>query len=61
MDFNGDGKIDIISGDSAGQVTVYINEGTNAKPKLAAGYKLKAGGKEISATRRTYKKQGNRK
>ncbi|MBT3200742.1 MAG: VCBS repeat-containing protein [Phycisphaerales bacterium] len=60
MDYNNDGKLDIISGDSAGNVWIYINLGTTDKPKLAAGKKVHADGKPISASRKTYKKDGGR-
>jgi hypothetical protein len=58
VDWNNDGKMDIISGDTKGDVWIYINEGTKDKPKLAAGKKVEADGKPITASRRTYKKVG---
>ena len=48
MDFNNDGKKDLLSGDSAGNVWLFSNIGTNSKPTLAAGVKLKAGGITIA-------------
>lgn len=55
MDYNNDGLTDLIAGDSAGQVTVFLNKGTKAKPVLAEGIKVKSDGKEITPTRTTYK------
>ena len=59
MDINNDGKNDIIAGDSSGAVWMFLNTGTPEKPELAAGKKLEADGKEIAATTKTYKKEGN--
>jgi hypothetical protein len=56
VDYNNDGKIDIIAGDSAGTVTVFLNTGTKTKPVLAAGVPVEADGKTITPTRRTYKR-----
>ena len=58
MDFNNDGKLDIISGDTKGSVWIYINLGTTDKPKLAAGKQVEADGKPITASRKTYKVVG---
>ena len=58
MDFNNDGKLDIISGDTKGNVWIYINLGTKGKPELAAGVQVQADGKPITASRKTYKKVG---
>ncbi|MDH4241306.1 MAG: VCBS repeat-containing protein, partial [Phycisphaerae bacterium] len=41
-DWNNDGRKDLIASDGAGTVTVYLNEGTDAKPVLGAGQKVKA-------------------
>ena len=46
-DFDGDGVRDLLVGQFGGGVLwVYRNEGTNARPKLAAGVKFKDGKKE---------------
>jgi hypothetical protein len=58
VDFNNDGKTDIISGDTTGSVWIYINVGTKEKPELAAGKQVEADGKAITASRKTYKKVG---
>ncbi len=43
-DFDGDGVQDLLVGQfGGGQLWIYRNEGTNAEPKLAAGYKFKQG------------------
>ncbi|MHC4734568.1 MAG: FG-GAP repeat domain-containing protein, partial [Planctomycetota bacterium] len=41
-DWNNDGRKDLIASDGAGTVTVYLNEGTDAKPALGEGQKVKA-------------------
>ncbi len=46
-DFDGDGVKDLLVGQFGGGIlTIYRNEGTNAQPKLAAGARFKAGGKD---------------
>ena len=55
MDWNNDGKTDLISGDSKGGVWIYINTGTKEKPVLAAGKQVEADGKPITASTKTYK------
>ena len=47
MDYNNDGKTDLIAGDSKGQVWIFLNVGTRDKPELAKGVRIKAGGKPI--------------
>ena len=43
-DFDGDGKQDLLVGQfGQGLLWIYRNEGTNDKPKLAAGQKFKDG------------------
>jgi len=49
VDYNNDGKIDIISGDTKGNVWVFLNVGTKTKPELAAGKRVEANGKVITA------------
>jgi hypothetical protein len=41
-DWNNDGRKDLIASDGTGTVTVYLNEGTDAKPALGPGQKVKA-------------------
>lgn len=48
MDWNNDGKQDLISGDTKGQVWLFLNEGTKEKPILAKGVRVEAAGKPIS-------------
>ena len=46
-DFDGDGVRDLLVGQFGdGVLWVYRNEGTNARPKLAAGVKFKEGKKD---------------
>ncbi len=61
MDFNNDGKKDLLAGDSAGNVWLFSNNGTNSSPTLAAGVKLKADGKIINPTETIYKRDENNK
>lgn len=55
MDWNNDGKLDLIAGNSHGTVFLYLNEGTAKAPKLAEGLPVKAGGKVITPERTIYK------
>jgi hypothetical protein len=46
-DWDSDGVRDLLVGQFGGGIlTTYRNEGTNAQPKLAAGVRFKAGGKD---------------
>ncbi len=47
MDFNDDGKKDLLAGDTKGQVWVFLNTGTDAAPVLAEGVRLKSAGNTI--------------
>ncbi len=49
MDWNSDGKKDLIAGDSSGNVTLFLNIGTTKEAKLAKGEPVKADGKPIAA------------
>jgi len=55
VDWNNDGKLDLLAGDSAGNVTLFLNIGTKEQPVLAAGKLVEADGKPIAASRQTYK------
>lgn len=57
MDWNKDGKKDLISGDTKGQVWVFLNTGTDEAPELAAGIRVQVGGEPIVAAR--YAKGGS--
>ena len=49
-DWNGDGKKDLIVGHFAGKpgnIKLFLNKGTDAKPVLAAGVDMTAGGAPI--------------
>jgi hypothetical protein len=47
VDWNGDGKLDIIAGNSAGYIEYFENTGTTAEPAFANRGYMKAGGKTI--------------
>jgi FG-GAP-like repeat len=47
VDWNGDGKLDLLSGNSAGYIQFFENTGTNAAPVFADRGYLKAAGKTI--------------
>jgi hypothetical protein len=50
VDYDNDGKLDLVAGDTEGNVWFFKNVGTKTAPKLAAGVKVKADGKEITGT-----------
>ena len=56
MDWNSDGRKDLISGDTKGQVWLFINEGTVGNPALAKGVRISAAGKPIEGVRARYEK-----
>jgi len=47
VDWNGDGKYDLLLGDKEGYVIVYTNDGSNASPQFANRMRLRAGGREV--------------
>ena len=49
MDWNNDGKKDLIAGDTRGNVWLFLNTGTREKPELAEGKQVEADGKAITA------------
>lgn len=53
MDWDGDGLLDIISGDSRGKFMVYLNIGTKSHPKLAREHTLYLDGMDMYGTWRT--------
>ena len=54
MDWNGDGKKDLVAGDMNGAIWFFENEGSRTEPRLGAGVKLKAKGKDIVGGRQVY-------
>ena len=58
MDWNQDGKTDLIAGDSEGQVWLFLNVGERGEPVLAEGVRVTAGGEPIAGERRTYRMEG---
>ena len=63
MDFDDDGKKDVVAGDTDGAVWFFRNVGTDEEPELAEGKKIEADGKPIMGARRIYEKdeEGNYK
>jgi large repetitive protein len=59
VDFDNDGKLDLIAGDTEGNIWFFKNIGTKTEPKLAAGVKLKADGKDIVGASATYEVVNN--
>jgi len=53
--------MDLISGDTKGNVWMYLNVGATGKPELAAGLRDEADGKPIGPARRTYKMVNGRR
>jgi len=47
VDWNNDGKKDLIAGDTAGNVWLFLNIGSKEKPQLAEGKRVEADGKPI--------------
>lgn len=56
VDIDEDGKPDVVSGDSSGNVWLFRNEGSATAPRLAAGVRMEAGGKPIEGVRPRYEK-----
>lgn len=47
MDWDNDGKKDLISGDSKGQIWVFMNKGTQTEPMLGAGVRVEVDGNPV--------------
>ncbi|HEY2760364.1 MAG TPA: VCBS repeat-containing protein, partial [Pirellulales bacterium] len=47
VDWNGDGALDIVAGNSCGYLLVYENHGTNDKPRFSPGKRIEAGGEPV--------------
>ena len=47
MDWNGDGKHDLLVGDSDGYVNLYLNTNDNTNPVLDGGTRIQAGGADL--------------
>jgi hypothetical protein len=56
VDWNNDGKKDLLSGDGEGQVWLFLNTGTDEAPELAEGVLVQADGKPIVGTPPQYEK-----
>lgn len=50
MDWNGDGLLDILTGDSRGKFMVYLNKGTKTQPLLDAEHPLYLNGMDMYGT-----------
>lgn len=59
VDWDNDGKLDLIAGDMGGQVWFFKNIGTAKAPKLATGVQLKAGGKPILGVAPKFERRSN--
>jgi hypothetical protein len=55
VDWNNDGKFDLLSGDTDGNVWIFLNVGKKGKPELAEGMRVKANGKLIQGKTQTIK------
>ncbi len=51
MDWNKDGKKDILAGEGRGIIQIHLNIGSNDEPKLAAARRVEADGKRIEPGR----------
>jgi hypothetical protein len=49
VDWDNDGKKDMVAGDTNGAVWLFLNTGTAEKPKLAKGRRVEADGKAITS------------
>ena len=47
MDYNDDGKKDIVAGDTKGQVGLFLNTGSDEAPVLAEGVRVESAGEAI--------------
>lgn len=56
MDWNGDGRKDLLCGDASGKVVVFINTGSADKPTLAQGEPVLSDGKPIVGVGAKYEK-----
>ncbi|MDO8589293.1 MAG: VCBS repeat-containing protein [Armatimonadota bacterium] len=50
VDWNNDGKKDLVITNRTGEVVLYLNEGTDESPRFGEGKQLEANGKPISGT-----------
>lgn len=49
VDWNNDGKKDLVVADGSGWITLFLNTGTDSEPAFAAGTRLYAGGQPIDS------------
>lgn len=56
MDWNNEGKLDLLSGDSNGKVWIFINKGTRNEPILQTGVQVDAAGTPIVGERTEYER-----
>ena len=50
MDWNEDGKKDLISGDSTGNVTIFLNQGSDTNPSFGSSFLLSGASVNLRAT-----------
>jgi len=60
VDWNDDGKTDLVVGDVNGSVWIFINAGTRENPNLVAGKQVKAKGKAIKGAETKYEMKDGR-
>lgn len=48
VDWNGDGRLDIVAGNAAGQLLFFENRGTNHRPAFQPATRIEAGGEPVS-------------
>ncbi len=56
VDWNNDGRKDLISGDTRGKVWVFLNKGTDNAPELAEGTQVESAGKPITGMKNKYRR-----
>ncbi len=56
VDWNNDGKLDLVAGDASGQVSLFLNEGTPQQPRLRQGVQVEAAGRAIVGVPPRYEK-----
>jgi hypothetical protein len=56
VDYNNDGKLDLLSGDSNGKVWIFINKGTPKEPILEKGVQVESAGTPIVGEHTQYEK-----
>jgi len=53
VDWNNDGRVDLLAGGASGYVYVYVNQGTNAAPDFATGLTVQSAGSALKVSARS--------